>query len=75
MTLQPLICPVCRRTATTRLLEEFSLTFEVKGTAREVNAVGAFKCEEQGHIFFVRFADIEWSQSVPKASLTATAGD
>ena len=72
MILQQLACPVCRRTPTTRLLEEFNLTAEVKGTAREVNAVGAFKCEEAGHIFFVRFADIEWLQPAELA-FSATA--
>ena len=75
MNRQPVSCPVCRRSATTRLLEKFTLTAELKGTVREVNAVGAFKCEEEGHIFFVRFADIGWSQSGPEASLTATTGD
>jgi hypothetical protein len=63
MTHQPLACPVCHRTATTRLLEKFTLTAELRGTAREMNAVGAFKCEEGGHIFFVRFADIKWLES------------
>ncbi|HJS98025.1 MAG TPA: hypothetical protein VJ756_02970 [Terriglobales bacterium] len=73
MTLQPLTCPVCRRTATTRLLEEFSLTAEVKGNVREVNAVGAFKCEEEGHIFFVRFADIGWLVPAERASVKKLA--
>ena len=70
MILQQLACPVCRRTATTRLLEEFNLTAEVNGTVREVNAVGAFKCEEAGHIFFVRFADVEWLRPDERASLS-----
>lgn len=72
MTHQPLSCPVCRRTATSRLLEEFNLTAEVKGAVREVNAVGAFRCEEAGHIFFVRFSDVEWLRPDEQA-LSATA--
>jgi hypothetical protein len=68
MNLQPLTCPICRRTATTRLLEEFNLTAEINGMVREVNAVGAFKCAEQGHIFFVRFSDIDWLE--PESSLS-----
>ena len=63
MALQPLACPVCRQTATARLLEEVRLTAEMKGAVRDVDAVGAFVCQEKGHIFFVRFADIEWAEA------------
>ena len=65
---QPISCPICRHAATTRLLEEFTLTAETKGTVREVNAVGAFVCKEKGHIFFVRFADIEWAEAATETA-------
>ena len=71
MTYQPLSCPVCHRTVTSRLLEDFTLTAELKGAVREVNAVGAFRCEEAGHIFFVRFSDIEWLRPDERASAHA----
>ena len=65
---QSVSCPICRQTATTRLLEEFNLTAEVRGNVRQVDAVGAFVCKEKGHIFFVRFADIEWAEAATETA-------
>jgi hypothetical protein len=68
MTRQPLTCPVCRQTATTRLLQEVRITAEVNGAVRDVDAVGAFRCKEKGHIFFVRFKDLEWAEAVTESA-------
>jgi hypothetical protein len=68
MTRQPLTCPVCRQTATARLLQDVRITAEVKGAVRDVNAVGAFVGKGKGHIFFVRFADLEWAEAVTETA-------
>jgi hypothetical protein len=51
-------CPLCTRAELERLLERVTITAKID---RENTAGGilAYRCTENGHIFFVRVADVE----------------
>ncbi|HJS99270.1 MAG TPA: hypothetical protein VJ756_09270 [Terriglobales bacterium] len=56
---QPVSCPVCGRLITEPLLENFHISAQGDGIVHDVNAMKAFQCEEEGHIFFIRAADLD----------------
>jgi hypothetical protein len=55
----PVSCPVCGRPTVKPLLRDVQITAEMDGVVSDVHALGAFRCEEEGHIFFVRASDLE----------------
>lgn len=59
MTHPPVSCPVCGRLIVEPVLKSFRLTAEGEGLVRDVHAMKAFHCQEQGHIFFIRVSDLE----------------
>jgi hypothetical protein len=46
------------------LLKSFRLTAEGEGLVRDVHAMKAFHCQEEGHIFFIRASDLERDESL-----------
>jgi hypothetical protein len=64
MTRQPVSCPVCGRLITELLLENFHISAQGDGMVHDVNAMKAFQCEEEGHIFFIRSSDLERADSL-----------
>jgi hypothetical protein len=63
MTRQPQSCPICGRLLTKPLLRQFHITAEMDGIVQDVHALGAYMCEDQGHIFFIRATDLEGTDS------------
>lgn len=62
ITRQPLSCPVCGRILVEPLLENFRISAEGDGMIHDVNAMKAFHCQVEGHIFFIRSSDLEAGQ-------------
>jgi hypothetical protein len=67
MTRPPVSCPVCGRLIIEPLLEKFHISAQDDGIDHDVNAMKAFQCQEEGHIFFIRASDLE------RQTLQATA--
>jgi hypothetical protein len=65
---QPVSCPVCGRLITEPLLENFHISAQGDGMVHDVNAMKAFQCEEEGHIFFIRASDLDRAQAISRAA-------
>ena len=64
-------CPVCQSHSVEHLLAQFKITASTDGDKRPVGGLAAYKCEEYGHIFFVRVIDADtWLRPVQSASLS-----
>ena len=58
MSRQPVSCPLCGRLIVEPLLETFQISAQGDGMVHDVNAMKAFQCHEEGHIFFIRASDL-----------------
>jgi hypothetical protein len=54
-----LSCPICGRLIMEPLLERLHISAQGDGVDHDVNAMAAFQCQEEGHIFFVRLSGLE----------------
>ena len=52
------MCPVCRTEAVIPLSQKVTVIAKIEGLEQKAGGVAAYRCE-QGHVFFVRFADLE----------------
>jgi len=56
----PVECPVCYRVDVKPLFDhDIRVTADVKGESTNVSGLVGFICDQNGHVFFVRRADIE----------------
>lgn len=54
----PIICPICKRSAT-RTLERRNIYLSDQAETRRVGAqLAVFRCDREGHVFFVRADDL-----------------
>jgi hypothetical protein len=52
-------CPVCGLSAVDRVFRDFSFTVKKPlGGEKPVNAIAAYICMVNGHVFFVRISDL-----------------
>ncbi len=52
------MCPVCRTEAVTALSQKVTVIAKIEGLEQKAGGVAAYRCE-QGHVFFVRFSNLE----------------
>jgi hypothetical protein len=52
------MCPVCRTEAVAPLSGNVTVIAKIEGLEQKAGGVAAYRCE-QGHVFYVRFADLE----------------
>jgi len=52
------MCPVCRTEVVTPLSHKVTVVAKIEGLEQKAGGIAAYRCE-QGHVFFVRFADLE----------------
>lgn len=58
MKYQVLACPICKLQTIERLLPDVQISARIDGE-RVVGGVAAYRCLTNGHIFFVREANLE----------------
>jgi len=56
--MEPLACPICTRRTLEQVLHAVCMTFRVDGE-HSVGGLMAYRCTENGHVFFVRTSDVE----------------
>ena len=52
------MCPVCRTEQVTPLSQKVTVIAKIEGLEQKAGGVAAYRCE-QGHVFFVRFSNLE----------------
>jgi len=56
--MKPIMCPFCTQYTLEPLLKHITLTARIDGDS-VVSGVMAYRCTENGHIFFVRKLDVD----------------
>jgi hypothetical protein len=54
----PVACPICGLIAVDRIFRDFSMTVKSPLEEKTVSGLAAYICRVNGHVFFVRFADL-----------------
>lgn len=57
--MRTLSCPLCGIVPVQPILEEIPVRAEVENKQTSVGGLKAFQCRTEGHIFFIRAADLE----------------
>lgn len=52
------LCPVCRTEAVVPLAQKVTVIAKIEGLEQKAGGVAGYRCE-QGHVFFVRFSNLE----------------
>ena len=57
--MEPLSCPMCSRHTLERVLEDVMMSAKLPCGEQKVGGIKAYRCTENGHVFFVRTTDVE----------------
>jgi hypothetical protein len=57
--LQPVKCPVCGRSSIEPVLQKITVQAHSDSFDGEIGGLRTYRCQIEGHIFFVRKADLE----------------
>ncbi|HET9837851.1 MAG TPA: hypothetical protein VFR84_06420 [Candidatus Angelobacter sp.] len=66
--LQPVKCPVCGRGAIEPVLQKISVRGDSEDFHGQIGGLKTYRCKVEGHVFFVRVADLEDEDSRTIAS-------
>jgi hypothetical protein len=57
----PVRCPLCGRSEIEPVLDKITVTASYDDFAGPIGALVVLRCKEEGHIFFLRKADVQTS--------------
>jgi hypothetical protein len=66
--LQPVQCPVCGRDTIEPVLQKITVQAQSEDFHGQIGGLRIYRCKVEGHIFFVRKADLESDGVHPVAS-------
>ena len=66
--LQPTQCPVCGRSAIEPVLHKITVRADSEDYHTKIGGLKTYRCKIEGHIFFVRTADLETDEAQTRAS-------